>query len=187
MKKITKALFFTAFIVSGSSTQITKAPLEIFLKTVSASGKIMVFVTTANTTPIWHPTNHLIDTNHWDCPISIQITGNYSDDLKGWDTNATPYNGNPELGCAKRYTVSIQGRSASFTIETYGGSFNGDVYIDYNYADDQFYYRGTGDAVSNLNMYDNPEYLQPMPPRNFTCTNVWNVGQHPYFSWSACI
>ena len=50
MKKLTKALFlfFTVFIVSGSSIQITKAPLEIFLKTVSASKKIMVFITTAN-------------------------------------------------------------------------------------------------------------------------------------------
>ncbi len=31
----------------------------------------------------------------------------------------------------------------------------------------------------------NREAFQPTPPRNFTCTNVWNVGQHPYFTWSA--
>lgn len=60
-----------------------------------------------------------------------------------------------------------------------------DVYITYNYADDEFYYRGTKTIVSHLDMYDNPAWLQPTPPHNFHCTNPTAYGQHPQFAWSA--
>ena len=126
-------IFIFFLIFTASYAQKSDAPLEIFLATEDATGKTMDFITESNTTPIWYPLHpHEIDTDNWDNPALLTVTGNDSDDEQGWDINNTPYKGNPQLGKAELYTVTVSvsgepSKDASFTIESYGGDFNGDV------------------------------------------------------------
>ena len=59
------------------------------------------------------------------------------------------------------------------------------MYVDitYNYADDKFYYRGTSNKVTHLNMYDDPGWLEPTAPQNFICKNSTSWGNNPKFEW----
>ncbi len=85
------------------------------------------------------------------------------------------------------YTIEVtnEGKEASFEVETYGYVFLGDVHIVYDYLEDYFYDRSSGGTISYLNLYDHPEYLQPTPPRDFTCTNASQTGQYPHFTWNS--
>lgn len=80
---INSVLILVVFATSSEclAQKSNPVPLEIFLATEEAEGKSMVFTTESNATPIWYPTTpHVIDTENWDNPIDLTITGNYSRD-----------------------------------------------------------------------------------------------------------
>jgi membrane-bound inhibitor of C-type lysozyme len=119
------------------------------------------------------------------------IEGDYSGTEKGWDSSDDtdpdmPRLGRTELyGSYQSYIISVANKSATLTVDCFGNSFLGDVYIMYDYSADKFYDDGTSNEITNINLYDAPEYLQPTSPQNFHCTNPTAYGQHPQFAWSA--
>jgi len=70
-------------------------------------------------------------------------------------------------------------------VDCYGYTFQRDEYIMYDYDDDTFYEDGTANEVTTIDLYEDPEYLQPTKPLNFICTNPCSTGQHPNFTLDA--
>ena len=135
---------------------------------------------------VWKPTQSFVyssylttDKKYVD-PGDTTISGNYVSG--GWNSDNYPYNQGPFLGRGY-YRISVLGKSATLDVGCYGTHWLGaDVVVLYDYSSDVF--KVNGNTVTEVKLYDDPSGLQPTPPRNFICTNAWQVGQHPYFTWS---
>jgi len=189
-------LIFTQEII-GQSTSLNKIinhyNIELFMHTANADGETIVFEVRALSSPIWSPSDpYLIDTDNFNNPASLTIYGNDTTSTKGWHTDRSEriYDGNPCLQWAYKYEIRVSGEINKLEVETMG-FFGWDEDVMYDYDTDKYYHwqndtKVLGSEITGvLNMRDYPEYLQPTPPRNFTCTNSGSSGQHPNFSWVA--
>lgn len=184
MKKA--SLFILFLLITPSIAQKTPS-LEIFLKTRNTGGDTTHFQAIAESTPIWNPLNSNIITGDSEYSSStLTIVGDYSGLYKGWHTDGGDDWDMPSLGWCELYTIAVtnSGYTASFEVETFGAIFQGDVFIVYDYESDEFYYDGTNNIVTSIDLYEHPEYLQPTTPQNFLCTNPSSIGQNPHFAWS---
>ncbi len=164
------------------------------MKTKDTGGDTVTFQTVCQSSPVWGPNGYPTTDSKFTNPVDLVIMGDYSYGELGWDTDdsisgdAIPDLGRAEIGgdydCS--YVISVQGRNRRLLVDCYGFLFQGDVDITYDYDDNKFFWTGTSTEVTGiLNLHDNPEYLQPTPPRNFICTNAGQTGQNPHFAWNS--
>ncbi len=113
------------------------------------------------------------------------MPGNYTGANYGWNSDNWPYNQSPFLGRGF-YKITVEGKNATLEVDCYGTEWVGgvDVIVKYDYNTDKFKDFYSGDVIDEVNLYDDPSGLQPTPPINFRCTNAYQNGQHPNFSWS---
>ncbi len=195
MRRLVFLLFITLLelIPNGLIAQIG-APehynIELFMHTMNTHGATVVFNVSVNKDkPIWSPATYLIDTQNFLNPASLVIEGDYTDDMKGWHTDRAEriYDTNPCLQWTYEYKIGVAGKSNELRVETLG-EFGWDVDVMYDLDEDKYFYwdyitKKIGDEITGvLKLRNHAEYLQPMPPRHFICTNASHVGQHPYFT-----
>ena len=192
MKK--KAIFMVIFLLSlPFSITYSQEPsqalhvLEIIMNTANGPSEITFNIVSTSAT-VWEPTRsdvhstYLTTDKKYVDPENLTLPYDDSKDSKGWDTDGY-YPGQEHVLGRGYYRMSVWGKSATLNVNCYGTHFLGDVVVLYDYSSDVF--KVNGDTVTEINLYDDPSGLQPTPPRHFICTNVWAVGQHPHFTWSA--
>jgi len=112
------------------------------------------------------------------------MAGVDTSDNNGWNSDNWPYNQSPFLGRGF-YRITVEGKSATLKVDCYGTDFNypgSDYKVVYYYDQDKFKDLN-GTVISEVNLYDDIEGLQPTVPLNFRCTNSNQIGEHPHFAW----
>lgn len=179
-------LFFQTAQIFAQSYQPLHL-IELSVETENADGHTVIFHLDKYSPNyiVWTPEGYITYDRRIINPDDVKIEGNYSYPDRGWDANCTNFQNNPLpwMGRTRYYKLWVDEKSASVKVDCYGTNFQGDVIVVYDYLNDIF--KVNGDAVTEVNLYDDPSGLQPTPPRHFICTNVWGVGQHPYFTWPA--
>jgi len=180
------------YCLSLSQTYAQKSrvsKVEIIMKTKRTGGETVTFQTECQSSPVWDEDGFLTNESKFTNPIELIIYGDTSGTTLGWDSNDDADENIPRLGCAelnganKSYLISVENKNATLAIDCYGYTFLGDVYIMYDNTEDKFFEDGTTNEVTCVDLYDDPEYLQPTEPRNFTCTNPNETKAHPNFTW----
>ncbi len=164
--------------------------LEIFMHTCNTNGTQVVFNVTVNANkPIWNPETNLIDTDNFQNPASLIISGNDTTTYYGWhtDKSSSVYDGNPCLQWTYEYKIKVSDKSKELKVETFG--YKGwDVDIMYDYGQDKYFIwnrsqKKKESETTSLNMRDSAEYLQPTSPNNLVCINHMSYNENPDFKW----
>jgi len=163
-------------------------PWELVMRTENGPEEI-TFHINSTSTYIWKPHRSYInytylttDSKYVD-PDDITMPGNYNGDDFGWNSDDYPDNRGPFLGRGF-YKITVEGKSATLKVDCYGTEWGGgDVIVKYDYNTDKFKEYDSGDEIDEVNLYDDPEGLQPTKPLGFRCTNADQIGEHPHFAW----
>jgi len=174
------------FLCSAFAYSQPRTGWEIFMHTVNGPSTI-TFNITSTSSYVWksHRTGvestYLTSLIKYVDPDDITMPGNYTANNYGWDSDAYPDH-DYVIGRGY-YEISVLGKSATLIVDCYGTDFQGDIIVLYDYSLDVF--KVNGDTLTEINLYDDPNGLQPTAPEYFTCTNPDKKGEHPHFTWTA--
>jgi len=156
---------------------------EIFILTKDAGSATIVIKAYTSSNALWHPTTHNLTTEYRE--QTLNITGSTMNcDVNGFDLSGDCSALYPQLG-KNRYVISVENsnKDATVTIDANGCSFNGDIYLTYDWDDDKWY-KGSScqvygtTPISSYVAYDDKSCLELF-------LTISNQNNHPRLDWNA--
>lgn len=181
-------IFSFLMLLQNVYSQI-RHPYELRLTTENGPDEITFHITSTSQF-VWEHHFHNINYTYLTTetrfvnPDDITMPGNHNQGDYGWNSDKKPSNQDPFVGRGF-YKITVEGKNAKLKVDCYGTEWVGgvDVIVMYDDSTDKFKEFYSGDEIDEVNLYDDPEGLQPTKPLGFRCTNANQTGEHPHFVW----